>query len=179
MGPDPRGPKAPRRTASQTRSGLIGHHPPKRHPSDPMGPNPSTQPCQLRRSCLTSFLKQFRQGMSLYCSRILFHVKAPVNWKLFLVNSKRGLGKCRFWLFLDEQLEIWNVRMNLFCRWPGQLPCRILCAITNLSYLINSLTGNQSHIHPSLYCASLLMTAISGERRASYKKYTLIAFYHT
>ena len=28
--------------------------------------------------------------------------EAPVNWKMFLVNSNRCSGRCKFWLFLVE-----------------------------------------------------------------------------
>ena len=52
-------------------------------------------PSQLLRSCFISFLKRFREGQFLCCCGISFHVKAPVNWQLFFVNSNRGLGRCK------------------------------------------------------------------------------------
>ena len=52
-----------------------------------------------------------------------------VNWKLFFVNCNQGLGRCIFRLFLVEELEIWDLMVNLSCKFSGRLPYRFLCVV--------------------------------------------------
>ena len=101
-------------------------------------------PSQLLRSCFISFLKPFREGQFICCCGISFHIKAPVNWKLFFINSNHGLGRCKPGLFLVEKLQTFDLLVNLPCKFSGHLLLRILYFMTNLSYFINFLRGNQS-----------------------------------
>ena len=107
-------------------------------------------PSQLLRSCFISLFKRLREGQSLRCCRISFHFMASLNLKLSFVISNRVLGSYKFFLFANQQLELWDLFVNSFFKFSGYLPYRILVIMTNLSYFINFLKGNQSQTHPFL-----------------------------